>query len=352
MKFVKPEFFLVLVCIGTSLLGFGIHFVSNEVELSAFSVILLLVILGLSLYFTLYYGLKKFVQFRLRQIFKTVQTPPNLDNKNLGKLLHVAEVHVEHLSRQKQREIRNLKSQDEFRKEFIGNLSHELKTPAFSIQGYIESLIDGAAEDPTMRSNFLERARKATDRMIQLLEDLDTLTRLENPEIHIDKRSFNVVETITECYESLEWLAKEKEITLCLNENYNSFMVIGDKKRISQVFTNLVKNSILYGVEQGKTEITLTEVEDFLLIQVTDNGIGIDPKHWQRLFERFYRVEKSRNRHEGGTGLGLAIVKHILELHDQTITMRSTVGQGSTFSFCLPLSNTNVPLSSKGIPIK
>ena len=118
------------------------------------------------------------------------------------------------------------------------------------------------------------------------------------------------------------------------------------------MFTNLVKNSILYGVEQGKTEITLTEVEDFLLIQVSDNGIGIDPKHWQRLFERFYRVEKSRNRHEGGTGLGLAIVKHILELHDQTITMRSTVGQGSTFSFCLPLSNTNVPLSSKGIPIK
>jgi len=352
MKFVKPEFFLVLVCVGTSLCGFGIHSVANSFALSTLSLLILLLLQGLVIYFTLYYGLKKFVQFRLRQIFKTVQTPPNLDKKNLGKLLHVAEVHVEHLSRQKQREISALKSQDDFRKEYIGNLSHELKTPAFSIQGYIESLIDGAADDPAMRSNFLERARKATDRMIQLLEDLDTLTRLENPEIHIEKRSFNLVETIAECYESLEWLAKEKEITLCLNENYNNISVIGDKKRISQVFINLVKNSILYGVEHGKTEITLTVVEDFLLIQVSDNGIGIDPKHWQRLFERFYRVEKSRNRHEGGTGLGLAIVKHILELHDQTITMRSTVGLGSTFSFCLPLANKSVPLSSKGIPIK
>lgn len=352
MKLEKPEYFLLVVCFIASLSSYSLFLISDYFSLNFFLSLTLFIVLGIVFYITLNRGIRRFVEYRLRKIFHSVQAPPKLKGNKLSTLLSQAEAHVEQLSITKQEEIKALKSQDDFRKEFIGNLSHELKTPVFSIQGYLESLIDGAADEPELRNKFLERARKASDRMIQLLEDLDNLTRLENPEIAIEKRPFNLVELIRETYESLDWMAKEKNITLELTEEYGALLVNGDKKRISQVFVNLIKNSILYGMEGGHTKITITSVEDFLLIQITDNGIGIDPKHWQRLFERFYRVEQSRNRHEGGTGLGLAIVKHILELHDQTITLRSTLGQGSTFSFCLPKAENLVTFSSKGVPIK
>ena len=352
MKLDKPDYFLILVCLASASSGFGILWVSTYFELNLILSLLLFFLCGALLFISLTLGIRRFVEFRLYNIFKTVQTPPKLKRKKLTALLTEAEDYVDQLSANKQEEIKALKSQDDFRREFIGNLSHELKTPAFSIQGYIETLIDGASEDPEMRDNFLERARRATDRMIQLLEDLDNLTRLENPELAIEIRPFNLTELIQETFESLDWMAKEKNINLVQGAEYGPLIVMGDKKRISQVLVNLTKNSILYGVQNGQTKISVAAIEDFLLIEVKDNGIGIDPKHWQRLFERFYRVEQSRNRHEGGTGLGLAIVKHILELHEQTITMRSTVGEGSTFSFCLPKADKSITLSSKGVPIK
>jgi two-component system phosphate regulon sensor histidine kinase PhoR len=352
MKLDKPDIFLILVCLASALSGFTILWGSHYFELSLIVSLVLFLLYGCLLFITLTLGIRRFVEFRLYNIFKTVQTPPKLKGKKVTALLTEAEEYVDWISDKKQQEIKTQKSQDDFRREFIGNLSHELKTPAFSIQGYIESLIDGASEDPEIRQNFLERARRASDRMIQLLEDLDNLTRLENPEISIEIRPFNLTELIQETFESLDWMAREKNISLLLGGEYGPMMVHGDKKRISQVLVNLTKNSILYGIQNGQTKISLTAVEDFLLIEVKDNGIGIDPKHWQRLFERFYRVEQSRNRHEGGTGLGLAIVKHILELHEQTITMRSTVGEGSTFSFCLPRAEKSITLSSKGVPIK
>ncbi|MFM7664697.1 MAG: sensor histidine kinase [Bacteroidota bacterium] len=352
MKLDKPDYFLILVCLAYASSGFGILWGSTYFELNLILSFFLFFLCGGLLFISLTFGIRRFVEYRLNNIFKTVQTPPKLKGNKLTALLAEAEEYVDQRSANEQEDINALKSQDDFRREFIGNLSHELKTPAFSIQGYIETLIDGASEDPEMRDNFLERARRATDRMIQLLEDLDNLTRLENPELAIEIRPFNLTELIQETFESLDWMAKEKNINLVTGNEYGPLIVLGDKKRISQVLVNLIKNSILYGVQNGQTKISVTAMEDFLLIEVKDNGIGIDPKHWQRLFERFYRVEQSRNRHEGGTGLGLAIVKHILELHEQTITMRSTVGEGSTFSFCLPKADKSITLSSKGVPIK
>jgi two-component system phosphate regulon sensor histidine kinase PhoR len=267
-------------------------------------------------------------------------------------MIDEAEEQVNQVSNHRTQEIIQLKSQDTFRKEFIGNLAHELKTPVFAIQGYLDTLIDGAIDDEEIALNFLQRASKASDRMIQLLEDLDAITRLENPELTIDKRPFDLVEVIKETFDSLEFLAKEKQIQLSFKRDYSNIFVLGDRNKIGQVITNLVKNSILYGNENGSTVITLEPIENLILVEIKDNGIGIDPKHWTRLFERFYRVEKSRNRHEGGTGLGLSIVKHILELHGQNITMRSTVGVGTEFTFGLEKSSKNVQLSSRGVPIR
>lgn len=353
MKQQKPAYLLALLSALVALLAFSFDIVQQKYKLETFSSTLLLsLILGGFTFILLYFGIKVFLQKRLNKMLKKLHNPPLIKGNRLNKMIDEAEQQVNTVANHRIEEIIQLKSQDSFRKEFIGNLAHELKTPVFAIQGYLDTLIDGAIDDPEIAMNFLQKASKASDRMTQLLEDLDAITRLENPELSIEKRPFDIVEVIKEIYESLEFLAKEKRIELSLKKEYSSIYVMGDRNKIGQVFTNLVKNSILYGNEGGKTVITLDLIDELILIEITDNGIGIDPKHWPRLFERFYRVEKSRNRHEGGTGLGLSIVKHILELHGQNITMQSTVGVGTTFSFGLEKSSKNVQLSSRGVPIR
>jgi two-component system phosphate regulon sensor histidine kinase PhoR len=353
MKQLKPAYSLALISALVALLAFCLDVIQLKFELAPLSSALLLAItLGGFTFISLYFGIRIFLQKRLNKMLKKLHNPPLIKGNRLNNMIDEAEQQVNTVANHRIEEIIQLKSQDSFRKEFIGNLAHELKTPVFAIQGYLDTLIDGAIDDPEIAMNFLERASKASDRMTQLLEDLDAITRLENPELSIEKRPFDIVEVIKEIYESLEFLAKEKRIELSLKKEYSSIYVMGDRNKIGQVFTNLVKNSILYGIEGGKTVITLDLIDELILIEITDNGIGIDPKHWPRLFERFYRVEKSRNRHEGGTGLGLSIVKHILELHGQNITMQSTVGVGTTFSFGLEKSSKNVQLSSRGVPIR
>jgi two-component system phosphate regulon sensor histidine kinase PhoR len=353
MKRLKPRILLVFICITVGATSFifelaGLYLSSNPV----LSTLLTSLLLGLITYLLLYFGIKFFIQHRLSTIFKTIQNPPHVEHTRLDHHIEDAENQVSLMAAEKAEEIRQLKSQDVFRKEFIGNLSHELKTPVFSIQGYIDSLLNGAMEDPEVAKNFLIRASKASDRMTKLLEDLDDITKLENPDYAIEKRPFDLPEAITEAIETIEWMANEKNITLRIKKSDNTQYVLGDRNKIIQVFVNLIKNSISYGNNGGKTEILLNAIDNMVVIQVVDDGIGIDPKHWARLYERFYRVEQSRNRHEGGTGLGLSIVKHILDLHGQNITMRSTVGIGTTFSFTLERSSKNIQLSSRGIPIK
>lgn len=237
------------------------------------------------------------------------------------------------------REISKLKEQEEYRREFLGNLAHELKTPVFSIQGYILTLLEGGLEDDTINRAFLERASKATDRMTSILEDLDQLTKFEVNEMKLDITRFDIHELVKDIFEDLEMKAKKKKIKLKFaKEEYGAIMVRADRNKIAQVLSNLISNSISYGHEGGRTTVRFYVMDDIVTIEVSDDGPGIEEEHIPRLFERFYRVEKSRNRNEGGSGLGLAIAKHIIEAHGQTINVRSTPGVGSTFTFSLDKS--------------
>ena len=236
---------------------------------------------------------------------------------------------------ERSQEIIKLKDQEEFRREFLGNLAHELKTPAFSIQGYILTLLDGGLEDKNVNRAFLERASKATERMTLIIEDLDKITKMEANQYPLEYKVFDIKELVLEVFDALELKANRKNITLKFAKKFDSVMVKADRNKINQVLFNLLNNSIHYGKEGGESEIRFFQIDDIISIEVSDNGIGIDPEEIPRLFERFYRVEKSRNRNEGGSGLGLAIVKHIIEAHEQLITVRSTVDVGSTFTFSL-----------------
>jgi two-component system phosphate regulon sensor histidine kinase PhoR len=274
-------------------------------------------------------------------------------NNSADDLLEDMELEIQNWENEKSKEIDKLKEQEAFRREFLGNLSHELKTPIFSIQGYILTLLEGGLEDQEVNKLFLERASKATDRMVSIIADLDQITKIEADSFKLDIRPFDIVELIKDVFESLDLKAKEKNIELLFEKDYNSILVDADKNKIAQVLTNLIGNSIFYGNQNGKTLISISGVDDLILVSVEDNGLGIEDVHLNRLFERFYRVEKSRNRNEGGSGLGLAIVKHLLEAHGQSITVKSKVGKGSTFSFGLnkSKSSSGVLLSSRGIPI-
>ncbi len=223
-----------------------------------------------------------------------------------------------------------------YRKEFLGNVSHELKTPIFNIQGYIHSLLDGELDDKELTRHFLNKAAKSADRMEHLVNDLLAISELESGSDKLDLETFDVYELIQDIIEALEFKAREKDITLGFKVGCNPpFFVRADKKKIRQVFVNLITNSIKYGKPSTQTLIGLYDMDKNYLIEVSDHGIGIEEEHLSRLFERFYRVDKARARDEGGTGLGLAIVKHIIEAHNQTINVRSTPGVGSTFGVTL-----------------
>jgi two-component system phosphate regulon sensor histidine kinase PhoR len=324
------------------------------VELHLYLLVVIPIISGALAYFIFYFLLKNFILNRLFLIYKSIQINQKTRmplNENIDSMILNAEEEVKNWKDVKNTEITRLKDQEVFRREFLGNLAHELKTPVFSIQGYILTLLEGGLDDPNVNRNFLERAAKATDRMASILEDLDQITKLEVDELKMEKRSFDLVDLISEIFESLELKAQEKKIKLKFDKFYTPIYVMADRVKISQVFTNLIGNSIAYGNEGGETKINLLVFESLVTVEVIDNGPGIDSKEIPRLFERFYRVEKSRNRNDGGSGLGLAIVKHILESHEQNIHVRSQVGKGSTFSFSLDKSETAGLVSSRGIPL-
>lgn len=234
------------------------------------------------------------------------------------------------------KQISQLQKQAEFRKEFLGNLAHELKTPVFSIQGYILTLLEGGLEDERVNRDFLERALSGVDRISHLLEDLDNISKFETDRFVLKIQKFDIIKLTREIFLELEKKAKKKNIRLKFDEHYEPLMVNADKNKITQVLVNLISNSISYGKEGGQTTMSFDSIDKKkVLIQVSDNGLGMAQEHIPRLFERFYRVDKSRERNIGGSGLGLAIVKHIIEAHKQSITVKSTEGIGSTFSFTL-----------------
>jgi two-component system phosphate regulon sensor histidine kinase PhoR len=232
-------------------------------------------------------------------------------------------------------EIERLKKLEVYRKEFLGNVSHELKTPVFNIQGYVLTLLDGGLEDPSINRNYLTRAEKSVDRMITIIDDLEAISQLETGELHIEPERFDIVSLSKDVMDAQEMKATDKGIMLRLVGDPKPLFVFADRFRVRQVLVNLIVNSVKYGKEYGETKIRFYDIGENIRIEVSDNGIGIAKEHLSRLFERFYRVDKSRSREQGGTGLGLAIVKHILEAHNQTISVTSTDSDGTTFSFTL-----------------
>jgi two-component system phosphate regulon sensor histidine kinase PhoR len=234
-------------------------------------------------------------------------------------------------------EIELLKKQDNYRKDFIGNISHELKTPLFTIQSYLLTLLDGGYKDSDILLRYLKRSSKAVDRLIYLVKDLDLITQFEAGIKNIELKNCDLLKIIHNVFELLEIQSNKSNISLILDREYSKpIYILADQERIQQVLTNLLMNSIKYGVDNGTTEISIQDLNtEKFIIRVTDNGQGISEKHLPRLFERFYRIDKSGNRKKGGSGLGLAIVKHVIEAHREKIYVQSTTGVGSEFSFTL-----------------
>ena len=245
------------------------------------------------------------------------------------------------ITNEKNTEIELLKQQENYRKEFIGNISHELKTPLFTIQGYVLTLLEGGVVDKKIRAKYLKQAAKGVDRLMYVIKDLDLITKIESGIETLNRTAFDIRETLNNIFELLEIEGVRNNITLRMDKKYEDpIFVFADEERIQQVLTNLIINSVKYGIERGVTEISCERMnETKLLVRVNDNGDGIDEEHLPRLFERFYRVDKTRNRNQGGSGLGLAIVKHIIEAHNERVFVESKIGVGSEFSFSLPLAN-------------
>jgi two-component system phosphate regulon sensor histidine kinase PhoR len=269
---------------------------------------------------------------RLRAIHRLIaKNPEEMGNTSLD----VIEGRIKALLRERKEELEKIEKLERHRREFLDNVSHEMKTPLFHIQGYVSTLVDNHIDDPEIYKRYLERTEKSADRLIHILEDLDTISQLESKEVSPDNEPFDIVELCKDVLESETMDADEKTIALVLENDVEKAGVIGDRFRIRQVFVNLIVNSIKYGKKDGKTIIRIKNEPDTVYIEVTDNGIGMAKEHLSRLFERFYRVDKGRSREQGGTGLGLSIVKHTLESHHQHIQVNSTEGEGTTFSFRL-----------------
>ncbi len=230
-------------------------------------------------------------------------------------------------------QINALKEAERYRKEFLGNVSHELKTPIFNVQGYVLTLLDGGLEDPDINKKYLQRAENNINRIISIVEDLETISKLEARELQLEFSTFDIIKVVREVLEMHEMHTVDSNIILSCNSEKEVVWVEADKNRITQVIDNLVANSIRYGISSGRTNIYVKENRSSVRVDVTDNGIGIAQKHLSRIFERFYRVDKSRSQKLGGTGLGLSIVKHIIDAHNQSISVKSKPNIGTTFSF-------------------
>lgn len=283
--------------------------------------------------------IEHFIYKRVKAVYDNVSLleSSNLQEKQVTTDMATLTKEIEKFAKGKKLEIESLKVRENYRKEFMGNIAHELKTPLFTVQGYVLTLIDGAIKDKNVRDKYLERASKGVDRLIYIVKDLDMINKLETGDLHLDKEKYNIVELIESVFDMLEMKAAKKNISLTFDMDYNDkILVFSDKERIQQVLTNLIVNSIKYGKNDGTTEVSIENlIKNKIIIRITDNGEGIEQKNIPRLFERFYRVDKSGSRKEGGSGLGLSIVKHILEAHNEKTYVESDFGVGSEFSFTL-----------------
>lgn len=295
-------------------------------------------------YWMYYYTLQRFIYRKIKLIYKFIyQTKATKKEaffyNNILPQKSIEEVNrdVQKWAAQKKNEVELLRANEQFRKEFLSNLAHELRTPIFTVQGYIDILSDGAINDDTVNTKFLSNASKGIDRLVRLVDDLGEISQLESGRIPLVQESFVIQDLIKDVYEELSLKAKKKNINLQLKKGTERPLhVYADKAKIKQVLVNLIENSLKYGSENGTTVSGCYAVDDkHVYIEISDNGPGIGEEHLPRIFERFYRADRSRSRMIGGTGLGLAIVKHIVEAHGQTVTVRSKPNVGSSFGFTL-----------------
>ena len=313
-----------------------IHIVLFEYSLSFSNSVILVSSVGLTSFFLVRWLVDQFIYNKIKLIYKNINDlkskPGDLKNVDLRKV----NKDVDKWDTKTEQEIQKLMIRESYRRQFVGTVAHELKTPIFNIQGYIDTLLDGAIDDKEINRKFLERANKSVARMIHIVEDLDQITKLEAGTIDIEEEPVDIIDVIQDVVDQLELKAKKRNVNLVVkHQQKGRFMVQVDVEKIKQVLINLIVNAIKYGKEGGEVICRTYSMGEQVLVEVADDGNGIPPEHITKIFERFYRVDKSRDRDQGGSGLGLAIVKHIVEAHNQTINIRTTEGEGCTFSFTL-----------------
>ena len=342
-RFALRSAFMLTLC-STGLLG-GLLYVLHRMDwalLALFSLLFFAISFAI-----LQFRIQRYIYRRVKKIYDDVAL---LESTSLGSDpittdMRTLTEEIEKFAKDKKIEIDTLKIREEYRKDFLGNVSHELKTPLFTVQGYLETLLDGAINDKNVRKKYLQRANKAVERLIYIVKDLDLITKLEVGELNLERANFDIIELITSVFELLEMKSAKKDITLTFDLEYpEPIEVYADREKIQQVLTNLLVNSIKYGQTKGTTEVSVENlIKNKVIVRVTDNGEGIPEQHIPRLFERFYRVDKSGSRREGGSGLGLSIVKHIIEAHGEKIYVESVEEVGSEFSFTLEKAQNNAP---------
>lgn len=334
----SPNFIAFLSALSAAIPTGLLDLILRKQYLSALLSFVLVLFIG---FFTFKFYLERFIYRKIKLIYKSIHRvkTQNIKMKNgeveIDPISQVTE-EVMLWAKDNRQQIESLRKQENYRREFLGNVSHELKTPITSIQGYIHTLLDGALKDADVNEKFLKKASKSLDRLEELVNDLVAISKLESGINEPKIKKFDIHALVSEIFDELEHQAQKRNISLYFKSGCDKpFFVNADHLQIKQVLTNLILNGINYGKEDGKVSASFYDMGSNLLIEIADNGEGIDQEHLPRLFERFYRIDKSRNRKVGGSGLGLAIVKHIIDAHNQTINVRSSIGKGTTFGFTL-----------------
>lgn len=334
----RLAFFIALMITVVSLVFVSVF---KYMERPLYISLLLIVLFFIIQYYTIIFILRKYINEKIEPIYKIIRDKPVPENLKAvawaqnGNIIGDVHREVEEWAKNQAQEITRLKDLERYRKEFVGNVSHELKTPIFNIQGYILTLLEGGLDDPKINKLYLKRTENSIDRMISIVEDLESITKLESGELKLRMENFDLVKLVDDVFEMELMMANERKIKLLIDRPARAVMVRADKKRIMEAMTNLVANAIKYGKKNGFVKVSFYDLKDTLMVEVMDNGIGVEKNDLPRIFERFYRADKSRSREQGGTGLGLSIVKHIIEAHKQTINVKSVVDEGTTFTFTL-----------------
>ncbi len=342
MKTYSSKFLAIVVSTTLTILALAITLIAHHFGQNFFAIAISTLLFFVAAYYSILFVIQKYIIDKIKPIYNTIRDLPlsgkKMEEKQLpsNSLLLNVKFEVEEWAKTQLKEIERLKELEKYRKDFVGNVSHELKTPIFNIQGYVLTLLEGGLDDPKINTLYLKRTEKSIDRMISIVEDLESITKLESGELKLNMDKFDIVKTVEEVIEMEHWQASENKIKVqIINKPEKPILIRADKKRILEVLTNLIVNAIKYGKKKGYVNIVFHDMDDNIIVEIADNGIGIEKKDLPRIFERFFRVDKSRSREQGGTGLGLSIVKHIIEAHNQSINVRSVIDQGTTFNFTL-----------------